>query len=142
MSNSVALTANLLLSINRLADSFPVPNHSLALQIENAALKIFVNQLQMTAKNLGDTSNSLGLLISRKQRQIHFDADAQFKKINTSVTLNALLVYQTSIIIESNPNPSIEDKANILAGVTSLQAISHELSKLLNKLHNDVIAVI
>jgi hypothetical protein len=142
MSNSVALTANLLLAINRLADSFPIPNKTLAMQIENEALRIFVKQLQMAANTLGDSSNSLGLLISRKQRNIHFDADNQFKKINTAVTLNGLLVYQASIIIDANPQPTIDERSNILAGITSLQSISHELSRQINKLHNDVISVI
>jgi hypothetical protein len=56
--------------------------------------------------------------------------------------LNGLLVYQASIIIDANPQPTIDERSNILAGITSLQSISHELSRQINKLHNDVISVI
>lgn len=142
MSTSAALTANLLLSINRLAGTFPIANEQQALKLENEALHIFMSQLQMSAKTLGDTAGALGTLITRKQRTIHFNADEQYRKINGAVTLTSLLVYQTSVILQANPEPSSHDRANILAGVTALQTISHELSDQIHQLHKQVIAVI
>lgn len=142
MSTSAALTANLLLSINKLVDSFPAPNKHQALQLENEALRVFLFQLQMSAKSLNEASSSLGTLISRKQRTIHFNADERFKKINSAITLSSLLIYQTGVILDCNPCPNTEDRANIMAGIASLQNVSYELYNQLSVLQNDVIAVI
>jgi hypothetical protein len=142
MADTKALINNLILSINRLVSTFPVGDKDNAVVIENAALRIFINQLKSSASSLVDSTNSLGALITRKQRTIHFDAAEQFKRLNGSVTLNALLVYQASIILDIEPQPSLEEKAELIAGITALQSVSTELSKHITKLHNDVISVI
>lgn len=142
MSKSQILTANLLLSINRLSANFPITDSMQSMHLDDAAVSIFLAQLKLYARTVADSCESLGVLIKRKQRTIHFNADERFKEINSAVTLVSILVMQVSIILDNNALEGIENRADVLAGIRALHDVASALSKEINLLHNDVIAVI